>query len=147
VLGWIKGVQPEPDLVYRAFAASCATRRLSKAGYVRFRNYFLYGERHLAGASVLVEIFQEALTLGYHEETLARYAVEWQPGGKQLWRVGNPRLYQHPNHSPQMDLWPPGAVEWCVIIRADPRTRRRRRHGHVVVVQPPLPIEPIEPTG
>jgi transposase InsO family protein len=41
VLQWIKGVQPEPELVYQAFSALCETRRLSKAGYARFRNFLL----------------------------------------------------------------------------------------------------------
>lgn len=40
VLQWIKGVQPEPELVYQAFSAMCETRRLNKAGYARFRNFF-----------------------------------------------------------------------------------------------------------
>lgn len=44
VLGWVKGLQPEPDLVYRVFSALCETRVLTKAGYARFRNFFLYGE-------------------------------------------------------------------------------------------------------
>lgn len=35
VLQWIKGVQPEPELVYQAFSALCETRRLNKAGYAR----------------------------------------------------------------------------------------------------------------
>ena len=29
VLQWIKGVQPEPELVYQAFSALCETRRLN----------------------------------------------------------------------------------------------------------------------
>jgi hypothetical protein len=36
VLGWVKGMQPEPDLVYRVFSAICETRTLTKAGYARF---------------------------------------------------------------------------------------------------------------
>ena len=63
VLQWIKGVQPEPERMYQAFFALCETRRLNKAGYARFRNFFLYGERNLAGETVLVDIFQDVLTL------------------------------------------------------------------------------------
>lgn len=59
VLQWIKGVQPEPKLVYQAFAAMCETRRLNKAGYARFRNFLLYGERNLARETVQVDIFQD----------------------------------------------------------------------------------------
>lgn len=53
VLGWIKGMQPEPELIYRVFAALCETRTLTKAGYARFRNFLLYGERELAGHNTL----------------------------------------------------------------------------------------------
>jgi hypothetical protein len=47
VLGWVKGMQPEPDLLYRAFGAICETRTLTKAGYAKFRNFLLYGEQGL----------------------------------------------------------------------------------------------------
>jgi hypothetical protein len=80
VLQWIKGVQPEPELVYQAFSAMCETRRLNKAGYARFRNFLLYGERNLAGETVQVDIFQDVLTLDYHQERLSRYSVEWGSG-------------------------------------------------------------------
>src|SRR5947209_7213860 len=66
VLQWIKGVQPEPELVYQAFSALCETRRLSKASYARFRHFLLCGERNLAWETVQVDIFQDVLTLDYH---------------------------------------------------------------------------------
>jgi putative transposase len=33
VLGWVKGMQPEPELIYRAFSAIGETRVLNSAGY------------------------------------------------------------------------------------------------------------------
>ena len=92
VLGWIKGAQPEPALVHQAFSAVCETRRLNKAGYAKFRNWSLYGERGLAGEVALVNIFQDVLTLDYEQEKLSRYSVEWQPDERHLARVGNPRF-------------------------------------------------------
>jgi putative transposase len=138
VLGWVKGMQPEPDLVYRAFSAICETRTLTKAGYARFRNFLLYGEQGLAGKKTLIDIFQDVLTLEYGEQPLARYSVEWQPDEKHLLRVGNPRLFDHSYQSPQLPLWEPGEVEWFVIIRTDPPMRRRRRRGRLMLLQPPL---------
>ncbi len=44
ILGWIKGMQPEPELVHRVFEAICETRRLNKAGDATFRKFLLYGE-------------------------------------------------------------------------------------------------------
>lgn len=138
VLGWIKGVQPEPALVHQAFSAICETRRLNKAGYAKFRNFLLYGERGLAGQEAMVNIFQDLLTLEYQQEKLSRYSVEWQPDEQHLARVGNPRFYQHPYQSPQQELWETGSVEWFVIIRSDPPLRRRKRKSRLVVMQLPL---------
>src|SRR6266704_4198261 len=141
VLGWIKGMQPGPDLVYRVFSAICETRTLSKAGYAKFRNFLLYGEEGLAGKKTQVNIFQDILTLEYSDAPLSRYSVEWQPDDKHLLRVGNPRLYDHPYQSPQIPLWEPGEVEWHVILRCDPPGPRRKRMGRIFVIQPPLLLE------
>jgi transposase InsO family protein len=138
VLGWIKGVQPEPERVYQAFSALCETRRLNKAGYAHFRNFLLYGERGLAGETVQVDIFRDVLTLDYHQERLSRYSVEWQPDDHHIARVGNPRLYHHRYQSRQLELWQPGEVEWFVIIRDEAPQRRRKRKSRILVVQLPL---------
>jgi putative transposase len=140
VLGWAAGKQFEPDYMYRAFSAICETRRLSSAGYARFRDFLLYGERGLAGKKALINIFQDTLALEYGEHPLAKYSVEWQPDDKHLLRVGNPRLYDHPYHSPQLALWSKDSVEWFVIIQANPYgPRPRRKHAtRILVVQPPL---------
>jgi hypothetical protein len=108
------------EKVYQAFSAICETRMLNAAGYVRFRNFLLYGEHGLAGQRTLVTLFQETLTLEYGDAPLSRYSVEWQPDEKHFRRVGNPRLYDHPYPSPQVPLWEPGEVEWYVILRCAP---------------------------
>ena len=95
-------MQPKLVLVYRTFEAICETRRIKKAGYVKFRNFLLYGERGLAGQEAAVNIFQDLLTLEYNEEKLSRYSVEWQPEDRYLARVGNPRFYQHLYQLPQL---------------------------------------------
>ncbi len=97
-------VQPEPELLYRTFSAIGETRVLNKAGYAKFRNFLLYGEQGLAGQETLVNIFQDTLTLEYGEHPLSKYSVEWQPDDRHLFRVGNPRLYQHSYHLPQLPL-------------------------------------------
>ncbi len=138
VLQWTKGRELAPEIVYQAFSGLCETRRLNKAGYARFRNFLLYGERNLAGEAVQVDIFQDVLTLDYHQEKLSRYSVEWQPDERHFRRIGNPRLYQHPYQSAQLELWKPGEVEWFVIIRESAPVRRRKRTSRIVVIQPPL---------
>ena len=125
-------------MVHQAFSAICETRRLDKAGYAKFRNWSLYGERALADEIALVNIFQDFLTVEYEQEKLSRYSVEWQPDDRHLARVGNPRFYRHPYQSLQQELWPPGEVEWFVIIRNAPPMRRRRHKSRLVVMQLPL---------
>jgi hypothetical protein len=139
VLGWVTGKQVEPDYLYRAFSALCETRTLTKAGYVRFRNFLLYGERALAGNKVLINIFQDTLALEYGEHPLAKYCVEWQPDDKHLRRVANPRLYEHPYQSSQLELWSASQVEWFVIIQVSAYgSRPRRKKKRLVVLQLPL---------
>jgi putative transposase len=143
VLGWVTGKQFEQDYLYRAFSAIGETRTLTKAGYARFRDFLLYGERGLAGNKVLINIFQDTLALEYGEHPLAKYSVEWQPDEKGLRRVGNPRLYDHPYQSPQLELWSPSEVEWFVIIQASSygSRPRRKRTTRILVIQPPLLLE------
>ncbi|MBA2679588.1 MAG: helix-turn-helix domain-containing protein [Ktedonobacteraceae bacterium] len=137
VLGWVKGMQPEPERIYRAFSAVGEMRTITKAGYVRFRDYLLYGEQNLAGERALVNLFQDVLTLEYREQPLSRYLVEWQPDEKHLGRVGNPRLYNHPYQSPQLELWPTDSVEWYLILRANSYGPRRKKK-RLVFLQFPL---------
>jgi transposase InsO family protein len=144
VLGWIKGMQPEEAVVHEAFSAICETRRLDKAGYAKFRNWSLYGERALAGEITQVNIFQDFLTLEYEQEKLSRYSVEWQLDERHLARVGNPRFYRHPYQSPQQELWQPGEVEWFVIIRNAPPVRRQKRKSRLVVMQLSLLLDGTE---
>ena len=136
VLGWVKGMQPEPELVYRAFSAICETRIITKAGYVKFREYLLYGERGLAGERALIKSSRNPHP-GIPGKPLSRYSVEWQPDDKHLLRVGNPRLYDHPYQSPQLPLWEDAAVEWYLILRADPYGQRRKKK-RLVFLQMPL---------
>jgi hypothetical protein len=60
-----------------------------------------------------------------------------------LLRVGNPRLYDHPYHSPQLALWPSEAVEWFVIIQAAAygSRPRRKRATRLLMIQLPLLFE------
>src|SRR5205085_10185573 len=73
VLGWVTGKQFEPDYMDGAFSAIGETRPLTKAGYARFRDFLLYGERALAGKRALITIFQDTLALEDGEYPLAKY--------------------------------------------------------------------------
>ena len=138
VLGWVKGMQPEPERIYQAFSAIGETRVLNKAGYAKFRNFLLYGEQGLAGRETLINIFQDTLAVEYENSPLSKYSVEWQPDDRHLLRVGNPRLYHHPYQSSQLPLWKSNEVEWHVIIRCEQKAQRRRRTTRSFVIQFPL---------
>ena len=105
VLNWQRGMQPMPELIYRAFWAIGETCVLNKAEYAKFRNFLLYGEQGLAGCETLMNIFEDTLTIEYGDYPLSKYSIEWQPDDRHLLRVGNPRLYTHPYQSPQLPLW------------------------------------------
>lgn len=135
-------MQSEPERIYRDFSAVGDMRTITKAGYVRFRDYLLYGEQNLAGEKALVNLFQDVLTLEYQEQPLSRYSVEWQPDEKHLRRAGNARLYDHPYRSPQLPLWTEEAVEWYLILRANPYgPRPQRKKKRLVFLQLPLFFE------
>jgi hypothetical protein len=68
-----------------------AQRRLADWHFERTdlgrRDYLLYGEQNPAGERVLVNMFQDVLTLEYEEQPLSRYTVERQPDEKHLRRL------------------------------------------------------------
>ena len=64
-------MQPEPERIYRAFSAIGEMRTITKAGYVRFRDYLLYGEQNLAGEKALVNMFQDVLNVGIPRATIS----------------------------------------------------------------------------
>lgn len=138
VLGWVSGRQFEPEYLHRAFSFVYETRRLNKAGYARFRNFLLYAERGLAGKRALVTLFQDSLTLEYGEYALASYSIEWQPDDHRVLRMGNPHLFEHPYHSLQLSLWPPGEVEWLVILRCETSPRKHKRKQSEIIQLPLL---------
>ena len=140
VMNWQRGMQPAPELIYRAFSAIGETRVLNKAGYAKFRNFLLYGEQGLAGRETLINTFQDTLAIEYGDYPLSKYSVEWQQDDRHLFRVGNPRLYQNPYQIPQLSLWEPGEVEWHVMIRCEQKAHRRRRVVRSFTIQLPLPL-------
>src|SRR5207248_11115348 len=86
--------------------------------------------------TTLFRSFQDTLALEYGEHPLAKYSVEWQPDDKRLRRVGNPRLYDHPYQSPQLELWTPDQVAWFVIIQVHPY----RSEEHTSELQSPYDL-------
>ena len=127
VLGWVHGAWCDPADLDRLFRLR-SRRRLNAGGSLRFRDWRLYGERGLAGEQVAVWVWDEELTVEYAGDTLARYRVTAEVGGRRLREVDEPRLYATAHASPQPFLAPVDEVEWHPVQRLAPyRPRRTRR--------------------
>jgi putative transposase len=126
VLGWHTGRQREEEELARIFAPARFWRRVDQQGYVRFRNWRLYGERSLVGRSAMVWLTEEHLTLQYGEDPLAHYAVSHRRDRRQLASVTSQVLYATRFRSPQPLLPEVGFDYWQAAI-PQPRRHRRRR--------------------
>ncbi len=127
VLARVCGRQVPPEEPHRIFYSTRFGRRLTRAGYVRFRHWRLYGERGLAGETVAVWLYGEHLTIAFADEALAQYAVTYQPDQRRLATVAEARLFETPYRSPQLPLWERHADEWLTVIRVAPYAPRRPR--------------------
>ena len=127
VLGWVQGAWCDPADLDRLFRLR-AMRVLDRSGSLRFRHWRLYGERGLAGEQAAVWVDGETLTLEYATDTLAQYRVAYEPDGRRLREVAEPRLFATDHTSPQPFLAPLDEVEWHPAQRLAPyRPRRQRR--------------------
>jgi putative transposase len=125
VLGFVHGAWCDPAELDRLFRVR-AHRRVDGAGFVRFRNWRLYGERGLAGAEAAVWALGETLTVEYATDTLAQYTVAYEPDERHIRAVTEPRLFATRYPSPQPLLDGLTAVEWHPALRL-PRYRARLR--------------------
>jgi len=128
VLGWVQGAWCDPADLDRLFRLR-ATRVLKEGGYLRFRHWWLYGERGLAGERVAVWLDGETLTVEYATDTLAQYRVVLEADGRRLKEVDEPRLYATAHASPQSFLAPLEETAWHPARRRAPYRPRRQRRG------------------
>jgi transposase InsO family protein len=127
VLDWIKGrIFSDEDLA-RCFAPILSTRRVDQQGYVRFRNWRLYGERGLADEPASVWVTDEKVTIQFAEEPLARYGVTYQRDHRHFRQVTPKRIFETAYQSPQPPLLELGPDDRRLAIEL-PRRQRRRRH-------------------
>jgi transposase InsO family protein len=155
VLSWVIGTPQDPDELARLFRPVRFSRRLDRAGYVRFRHWRVYGERGLPKQGALVWLSEETLTLGYGEEPLAYHTVVVDRKG-QLTAVTGSRLVQPQHQSRQPWLWELSSEEWLLALRRPAPRRRQRRRAVTPAAQPlslfdtaafAAPREPVTPVG
>jgi putative transposase len=95
---------PEPVLD-RILYATCFTRYPDRYGYVRFRNWRLFGENGLAGEEVSMWVYEGQIKIEYQETPLSIFTVTFQPDHKHIAEVKNPRRIETHFRSPQLELW------------------------------------------
>src|SRR4051794_27010811 len=129
VLDWVKGRVFNDEQLARCFAPILSTRRVDQQGYVRFRNWRLYGERGLADRPASVWVTEEEVTIQFTEEPLARYDVTYQRDHRHF-RQGTPkRVFETTYQSPQSPLLELDPDDWRLAIELPKRQRRRRRRS------------------
>jgi len=92
------------EVLSRVLYATQFTRHLDKQGYVRFKNWRLYGENGLAGAEVSVWIYEGTLKVEYQATTLSLYSIRLAPDQRHSSEVKNARRLETHFRSPQLDL-------------------------------------------
>jgi hypothetical protein len=135
VLGWITGKRVNSEELRRIFAVR-SQRQVDQQGYVRFRNWRIYGERGLAGKAAAIWLYEDHLTLQFEDEALADYTVAYQRDRHHLRSVAASHLYESRHRSPQLPLLELDPDDWRTAI-ALPELRRRPR-GRGGVLQLPL---------
>jgi len=132
VLDWVKGrVFSDEDLA-RCFAPILSTRRVDQAGYIRFRNWRLYGERGLADRPASVWVTEEEVTIQFAEEPLARYGVTYQRDHRHFRQVTPKRIFESNYQSPQPPLLELSPDDRRLAIELPRRQRRRRQSATLV---------------
>src|SRR3954471_7023309 len=132
VLDWVKGREfSDPELA-RIFAPLLTKRRVDQQGYVRFRNWRLYGERGLAERSASIWVTEEEVTIQFAEEPLARYGITYQRDHRHFRQVTPKRIFETSYQSPQPPLLELDLDDWLLAIQPPTRHRRRRRRSSLV---------------
>jgi hypothetical protein len=123
VLDWVIGTPHDPAALERLFQPVRYGRQVDRAGYVRFRNWRVYGNRALPRRPALVWLSEETLTVQYGAHPLAYHTVKVNRRGE-LTAVTEPQRLSTPYRSLQPWLWPLSAQERLFAL-AVPKRRRR----------------------
>lgn len=134
-----------PEVLSRVLYATQFTRHLDRHGYIRFKNWRIFGEDGLAGAQVSVWVYEGTLKIEYQTTALSLYSVRLSPD-HQITEVMNPRRMETRFRSPQLDLWQLSETEWLLALRRpDPAPRRKR--GKIITLARQLPLLEIGAIG
>jgi transposase len=129
VLDQMTGREFSDQELTRIFAPLLTSRRVDQQGYVRFRNWRLYGERGLAGEPASIWVTDEDVTIQAADDPLATYAVKYQRDRRHFRQVILKQIFETRHGSPQPPLLELGLDDWLLAIEQPSRSRRRRRRS------------------
>jgi hypothetical protein len=132
VLEWVKGRRFTDEQLARSFAPILSSRRVDQTGYIRFRNWRLYGERGLADRPAAVWVTEEEVTIQFAEEPLARYGVTYQRDHRHFRQVTPKRIFETRYQSLQPPLLTLSLEGWRLALELPTQHRRRRRRPSLV---------------
>jgi hypothetical protein len=142
VLGWATGKPVGEEELRRIFTVRLE-RSLDQQGYVRFRNWRIYGERGLSRKRVVLWLCDEHLRLEFADTPLAEYRVAYRQDHHHLRTIDPTRLYETQHRSLQLPLLELDPGDWRLVLELPQLQRRHRPHGNVVQV----PLFPLEEVG
>ncbi|MDP8921763.1 MAG: helix-turn-helix domain-containing protein, partial [Chloroflexota bacterium] len=122
--GGVRGLADKPPLL--------TSRRVDQQGYVRFRNWRLYGERDLAGEPASIWTTDEDVTIQADDDPLATYGVSYQQDHRHFRQVTPKQIFETRHGPPQPPLLNLGPDDWLLAIEQPRRSRRRRRRSALV---------------
>jgi transposase len=134
-----------PEVLSRVLYATQFTRHLDRHGYIRFKNWRIFGEDGLAGAQVSVWFYEGTLKIEYQTTALSLYSVRLAPD-HQITEVMNPRRLETRFRSPQLDLWQLSDTEWLLALRR-PESGRRKKRSKIVALAEQLVLLEFGATG
>src|SRR6266508_1112181 len=112
VLDTVRGMSYDELTLRKVFETIRFERQLDRAGYVQFRRWKIYGEYGLARHAATIWLTAENLTITFHDQPLAHYAVSLSANNKRLTDVREPQLVETAFRSPQLYLWTLTNDEW-----------------------------------
>jgi transposase len=146
VLRGVLGRTYPEKVLSRILYATQFTRHVDRQGYVRFKNWRLFGENGLAGSEVSIWIYEGTLKIEYQATSLALYSVRLSSDKQMIEEVKNPRRLEALFRSPQMDLWQASDTEWILALRR-PEPVMRKKPSKVVVLVEQLVLPAFGATG
>lgn len=124
------------DHLHRVFFTRRFARWLDRLGYLRFRQWSLFGEEGLAKQQATLWLYGQTLTLEYASTPLTQYTVSFQSDKKRFRTVKLLHRFQTQYRSPQLSLWNEDEVKW-LLARLLPAQAPRKAGAHV----PPSPTQ------